>query len=120
MKVTISYSVDYEDVPRTMAQMLKNLYDIEYPESGKLLLEARTSILTGRYSNALSSVDSLRQELAKLDQKLMDYSNIILGYSKADAELKSGVVHDEIHAPINSVTQEISAENILDEKKEDD
>ena len=120
MKVTISYSVDYEDVPRTMAQMLKNLYDIEYPESGKLFLEARTNVLTGRYSEALSSVDSLRQELAKLDQKLMDYSNIILGYSKADAELKSGIVQEEAQASIHSVTQEVSAENILDEKKEDD
>ena len=39
MKVTISYSVDYEDVPRTMAQMLKNLYDIEYPESESFCLK---------------------------------------------------------------------------------
>jgi len=120
MKVTISYSVDYEDVPRTMAQMLKNLYDMEYPEAGKLFLEARSGVLTGRYSDALSSIDSLRQELAKLDQKLLDYSNIILGYSQADAELKAGIEHHEDLSSPNPQTQEVSAENILDEKKEDD
>jgi Mg2+ and Co2+ transporter CorA len=120
MKVTISYNVDYEDVPRTLAQMLKNLYDIEYPEAGKHFMEARTNVLTGRYSEALNSIDSLRKELGKLDQKLLDYANIMNGYAKADADLQAGMREEEIYSPPQNPTQEVSAENIIDEEKDND
>ncbi len=120
MKVTISYNVDYEDVPRTMAQMLKNLYDIEYPEAGRNFVEARTNVLTGRYSEALTSIDGLRKELAKLDQKLLDYAHIINGYAKADADLQAGMREEEIYTPPSNPTQEVSAENIIDEEETND
>ena len=48
----------------------------------------------------------------------MEYSNILAGYVKADADIKTGIQEQEFFNPIQ--TQEVSAENILDEKKEND
>jgi len=120
MKVTISYQIEYEDLPKTMAQMLRNLYDIEYPEAGRHFLEARTHMLTGCHSEALGSIDTLRQDLAKVDQKLVEYSNIIQGFAKAEVDLKSGMPPEGLMPTPSSNTQEVSAENIVDEKSEND
>jgi hypothetical protein len=56
--------------------------------------------------------------LAKLDQSLLDYSNILAGYVKADADIKAGITEQEMFNP--DQTQEVPPENILDEKKEND
>jgi Mg2+ and Co2+ transporter CorA len=120
LKVTISYQIDYEDLPKTMGQLLKNLYEIEYPEVGQYFLHARTHMLTGAHSDALGSIDTLRQELAKLDQKLVEYSNIIQGFAKADVDLKFGIPPEGLAEMLPNNTQEVSAENILDEKNEND
>jgi hypothetical protein len=71
-----------------------------------------------QYSEAIEGIDVARQSLAKLDQSLLDYSNILAGYVKADADIKAGIAEQEFFNPTQ--TQEVSAENILDEKKEDD
>jgi hypothetical protein len=71
-----------------------------------------------QYSEAIESIDITRQSLAKLDQSLLDYSNILTGYVKADADMKAGIPEQEFFNP--NQTQEVSAENILDEKKEND
>jgi hypothetical protein len=120
MKVTISYQVDFEEVPDSVSQLIKNLSENDYPSIAKHFLNIRNHLGNEQYTTAVESIDLARQELAKLDQKLLDYSNIVVGYAKADADLKSGMTADELFMPPNPQTQEVSAENILDEKKEND
>ena len=42
------------------------------------------------------------------------------GYAKADVDLKSGLTEEEMLNAASSQTQEVLAENILDEKQEND
>jgi Mg2+ and Co2+ transporter CorA len=120
MKVTISYAVDYEDLPKTVAQLLKNMHDIDLPLVNKGLLESRTHLLTRGFSDALASIDDVRRDLSKLDQTLIDYANIVSQYAKADADLKSGLSQESFYDLQHEGTQEVSAENILDETKTND
>jgi hypothetical protein len=48
----------------------------------------------------------------------MEYSNILAGYVKADADIKAGIAEQEFFNP--GQTQEVPPENILDEKEEND
>lgn len=120
MKVTLTYQVDFEEVPVSISQLIKNLADNDYAMLGPQLLEIRNALGRQEFTLAIQTLDSLRQQLAKMDQRLLDYSSILEGYLKADAALKSGVSPDELFAPPSAHTQEVSPENILDEKKEDD
>jgi len=55
-----------------------------------------------------------------MDQKLVEYSNIIQGFAKADVDLKFGIPPEGLMPTPTSNTQEVSAENILDEKNDND
>ena len=118
MKVTISYQVDFKDIPRKIKRLISNLLMDDYTSISNDLSNVGLHIDSKRYSEAIESIDITRQSLAKLDQSLLDYSNILIGYVKADADLKAGITEQDFFNPPQ--TQEVSAENILDEKKEND
>jgi hypothetical protein len=118
MKVTISYQVDFKDIPRKVKRLISNLLMDDYVSVSNDLSNIGLHIDNKQYSEAIESIDITRQSLAKLDQSLLDYSNILTGYVKADADMKAGIPEQEFFNP--NQTQEVSAENILDEKKEND
>ena len=82
MKVTISYAVDLEDVPKTVCQLLENL--------NKEMAMVQICI-DPEPQGMLKEIDMARQQLAKIDMSLMDYASILAGYIKADADIKTGV-----------------------------
>ena len=118
MKVTISYQVDFKDIPRKVKRLISNLLMDDYVSVSNDLSNVGICIDNKQYSEAIESVDVARQSLAKLDQSLLDYSNILIGYVKADADIKAGIAEQEIFNP--GQTQEVPPENILDEKEEND
>ena len=118
MKVTISYQVDFKDIPRKVKRLISNLLMDDYVSISNDLSNIGLYIDNKQYSEAIEGIDVTRQSLAKLDQSLLDYSNILAGYVKADTDIKAGIAEQELFNPTQ--TQEVSAENILDEKKEDD
>jgi hypothetical protein len=118
MKVTISYQVDFKDIPRKVKRLISNLLMEDCVSVSNDLSNVGTYIDKRQYSEAIESVDIARQSLAKLDQSLLDYSNILIGYVKADADIKAGIAEQEIFNP--GQTQEVPPENILDEKEEND
>ena len=118
MKVTISYQVDFKDIPRKIKRLVSNLLMDDYVSISSDLSDVGICIDNKQYSEAIESIDIARQSLAQLDQSLMEYSNILAGYVKADADIKTGIPEQEFFNPTQ--TQEVSAENILDEKKEND
>ena len=118
MKVTISYQVDFKDIPRKVKRLISNLLMDDYVSVSNDLSNVGVYIDNKQYSEAIESVDVARQSLAKLDQSLLDYSNILAGYGKADADIKAGIAEQEFFNP--GQTQEVPPENILDEKEEND
>ena len=120
MKVAITYQVDFDEVPRAVAQLVKNLSDNDWQRLGKHFFDIQCHLGNNNYSSSLESIEDLRRALAKIDQKLIDYANIVAGYAKADVDLKSGLTEEEMLSAASSQTQEVSAENILDEKQEND
>jgi len=118
MKVTISYQVNFKDIPRKIKRLVSNLLMEDYVSVSNDLSDVGLHIDNKQYSGAIESIDIARQSLAQLDQSLMEYSNILAGYVKADADIKTGISEQEFFN--QTQTQEVSAENILDEKKEND
>ncbi len=84
MRVQITYSEELENIPCLVAEFLK--------ESGKgLLLMANhvanldetsvRDVLKGE--ETLEKIDNVRQELSRIDQRLMDIQSLLSGYSNA-------------------------------------
>jgi len=95
MKILLSYACDLEDIPRTVAELLENLKENDIPLA---VIDVQDAILYSNEKNiseALESIDQARIQLAKIDNRLMDYASILAGYSKTNADLKMGVDLDK-------------------------
>lgn len=93
MKVTINYAVDLEDVPLTISQLLGNLSKpmtagLGYINNAAGAVDERDG---SNADAALENIDNARQLLSKVDLLLMDYSAILAGYMKAQADIKMGI-----------------------------
>ena len=90
MKVRITYECEMEDIPRTICELLGNLQENDVPA---VLIDVQDAALYANDNNiseALGSIDQARIGLSKIDQKLLDYSAILAGYAKTDADMKMG------------------------------
>jgi len=75
LKVNISYAVELEDVPVEVGKLLTKVgYDMA------LLLNDIEDIGTSNPTKAIKSISEIRHELADLDIRLADCSNILSGY----------------------------------------
>jgi len=91
MKVTLAFQCELEDIPKTMCELLGNLKEGDIPA---VVIDVQDAVLytnENNISEALGSIDQARIQLSKIDQKLMDYSAILAGYVKTDADLKMGI-----------------------------
>lgn len=107
-KVIVSYACELEDVPRNTSQLLSNVAE-EMAEVQGSLDEAISLAKSNAVSDALKTIDTLRQQLAKVDLRLMDCSSILAGYTKTNADIHLG--HE-----VNQVaqgTQEVAPQDIL-------
>ena len=113
-KVIVSYACELEDVPRNTSQLLSNVAE-ELEEVQESLEDSIGLSKANAISDALKTIDNLRQQLAKIDLRLMDCSSILAGYTKTNADIHLG--HD-----VNQVTQgtqEVAAQDILSVVGED-
>ena len=84
MRVRLSYSVELEDVPESVAQLIEDeaghlsYCDHAIDEINSLLREADPSV-----ESALKKIDRVRQILGSLDQRLNECEGILQGYSNA-------------------------------------
>ena len=109
MKVTIAYQCELEDIPKTVCELLSNLKDNDVPFVGIDIQDAISYSNEKNVSEALGSIDHARIQLTKIDQKLLDYSGILAGYAKANADIQTGYVPEG--------TQEVTPRDILQEDK---
>jgi len=119
MKVTISYQVDLEDIPKTISELLGNLKENDIPLITIDIQDAMSYNNEKNIGGALESIDQARIKLAKFDNHLKGYANILAGYTKTDTDLKLGITddYDPEGVPSNQ-TQEVRAENILAEENQ--
>ena len=90
MKVVVSYACDLGDIPENVAELLMNLKK-QFDDSELLLENAEIASRDVKVTEAMKNIDDLRQLLAKIDNRLMDYSSILAGYAKTDADIKMGI-----------------------------
>lgn len=80
MKVKISYTVELDDVPRQVYKLLidekVSVINKDYENLLKLIIEGNTE-------QALDEIDTFRQNLALIDQKMNDAQSILDGYMRA-------------------------------------
>ena len=119
MKVTISYQVDFEDVPQSISDLLLLINNNDLEVISNKIMESADNIVEGRHSQGLENIDELRHYLSKLDQRLLDYVHILNGYTKADADLKSGMTEEQLFPSLPDKTQKGASEESLEEKKND-
>jgi hypothetical protein len=80
LKVKISYTVELDDVPRQVYKLLidekVSVINKDYENLLKLIIEGNTE-------QALDEIDTFRQNLALIDQKMNDAQSILDGYMRA-------------------------------------
>jgi|TARA_A100001011_G_scaffold394116_3_gene485736 hypothetical protein len=110
-KVIVSYACELEDVPRNTSQLLSNVAE-ELTEVQESLEDSITLSKTNAVSDALKTIDTLRQQLAKIDLRLMDCSSILAGYTKTNADIHLGHDANQV-AQVAQGTQEVAPRDIL-------
>jgi len=89
MRVNISYSVDFDDVPDKVVEFVKEVELIRTSMSD--MEESITGAISKKnYTVAVEQMAAMRDRLASMDSRLDDCMHIITGYSKTLAEMAVG------------------------------
>jgi len=115
MKITIAYQCEFEDIPTTVYELLGNIKENDLHHLETNLNDAILYINEGNIGETLATMDEARIRLAKIDQKLLDYTSILGGYVKTDTNIKLGINSEEnLHTSgIPQGTQEVTPQDIL-------
>jgi len=120
MKVTIAYQCELEDIPTTVYELLGNIKENDLPRLEIDLQDAISYSNDNNVTETLAAMDEVRRKLAKMDQKLLDFSSILSGYVKADTNIKLGIEPEESYVPrAQEGTQEVSPHDILAEERKE-
>ena len=84
MRVKISYSVDFDEVPKIVNEKLTAIGS-SLENCGK---SVKSDLWDISHLENLESIDSVRKQLAGLDAQLEDCYSILAGYNKALADMK--------------------------------
>jgi len=80
MRVNVSYSVELDEVLQTTAALIRSAKEGSLEPLVEKLEEALTLINKEDEKNAIRHLDDTRQELAKIDLRLLDCISILSGY----------------------------------------
>ena len=113
MNVRLSYGVELEEVPAKVAEMLQAPEKILINNSHKI--DLITDLLhegNGKFAGTVAEmIDDLRQELATMDQQLMEAHQIISGYA--------GAIAPPLPPPVQQPTQEPEPEPVVSKRLSD-
>jgi len=95
MRVNITYSVGIEELPRRIATLLNEAMVMLSEEVLQDLALAENSIHQDNNVNkTLEALDRTRRQLAVIDSRLAECTNILMGYQKILFEDKGGIDDD--------------------------
>ena len=107
MRVNISYSVELDEVPMAVSNMIMQLHsscESLYAQMAELQISLRTR---PNVEESLREIDNIRQQLFKADQGLVDCTSILAGYQKA---LSGAYLQEEIREE-----EQVDGEESLDD-----
>ena len=84
MRVKISYSVEFDDVPKIVQAQLYGVIS----ELDNMKYKIHPDAIPPDNIKKLDAIDSVRRKLATLDAQLEDCYSILAGYNKALADMK--------------------------------
>jgi len=119
MKVTISYQCEFEDVPNHIRDLLRNLQESDMPAIKREIDGIEHRLDDGNINEALMCLDTARLKLSNIDQKLLDYGGVLLGFVKTDADLKMGIDLDaqNVDTPEETMPEEsFDIKEVIDDK----
>jgi len=111
MKVIVSYACELKDIPEKVAELLGNLEENDLHFVTAELSDARSHSYEKNITEALEAIDKARIQLAKIDNSLIDYSTILAGYSKTNADIQLGNSLQEPQQEDNNVNTETEEAN---------
>jgi hypothetical protein len=82
MRVNISYSVNLEDVPNTVGDLVGASKEKFFSPVSKKIDNVLVFLSQDNQKKAIESIDEIRRELALLDTRLLDCSSILEGYQQ--------------------------------------
>ena len=91
MKAALNLSCEFNEIPITIGDFLNILQSRKWKTIDNLLQAARNDCYFEKNMKALATIDDIRKLLTQIDESLMDYSSILNGYIKAEADLKAGI-----------------------------
>ena len=83
MRVDITYSIDFEEVPKEMKELVQKVKDTSCQTVDQKFTELLTGLSEEDERKAIQAIEEIREHLAKIDMRLMECSNILTGYQKA-------------------------------------
>ncbi len=102
MRVNVTYSIELEEVPNKVSELLTETYQTlvklqdQIQKIDTTLKACHTSI-----EEELDKIDKIRRELANVEFKMMDCAEILHGYQSAQVKLReqkmkrTGATNDE-------------------------
>ena len=91
MKAALNLSCEFDEIPITIGDFLNILQTRKWKTVEDLLQAARSDCYFGKNMQAVATIDDIRKLLTQIDGSLMDFSSILNGYIKAEADLKAGI-----------------------------
>jgi len=100
MRVNISYSIDFEDVPKTINKIISEAKIESLNQVNEQYDELLRHLTEEDEKHSIEKINFIRKEILKLDLRLADCANILTGYQKAllspssEAKVENGVKVD--------------------------
>lgn len=119
MLVNISYSIDFDEVPKVVRGFLEE--DVQKELTGEIAeaINEAISALAEENENAgkaFQKIDHIRETLVKLDMRLSDCSNILKGYQREMLAEPEQQAQDQSSPDLTSVQGDLG--KLMQELKE--
>jgi len=82
MRVNISYSIEFEDVPKTINKIISEVKAESLNHINEQYDELLRHLTEENEKHSIEKIISIRKEIAKLDLRLADCASILVGYQK--------------------------------------
>lgn len=95
MKVKISYTIDFDEVPTKVQNLLEGTLEELQSETSSLQLHGSDMDITKSKLEIISKLQTFRQSLMKYDMQLADYVNLLANYEKATLDIMTDNTEEE-------------------------
>ena len=87
MKVKISYTIDFDELPVKVQSLLENTLNELTSKAVALQVHASDLDIIDSKLEMISKLQTFRQSLMKYDMQLADYVNLLANYEKARLDI---------------------------------